>query len=324
MEKKKSKVLYKVGLMLIAMVLVAAVSVSVVRAYLTAMTSTLNNEFYSAYDLDGEIVEENFKQKQADNSFPDVEVPKDPRVLNTSDGGYEMYAGLRLDFYIYCWNDPDGAETGGAYVRVPYAKFNKFVQIIGLPEVKAENADSIGTEHGKLMADEYNKSTAWYEYVVSDDEYAKYYFYNNKLAAYKGASFSGQREDMSSPVFTSVKIRPGLMINANPVTTTSDAEGGASNSVTPAKNFTKADLDKYEKKEGASSEVLDSFSWYDDDVKRTVYNGFKYKILISGYGVNAETVGDIASKEGTTANKTAFTQVLEGLKAIDVPESAEG
>lgn len=375
MEKKQSKAVYKIALMLLAMVLVSAVSVYLVRAYLTSRTSHRLNNFYAEANLKGEIVESGKITEEGDgftetdynasysaNFLPGMTVGKIPRVDNDSDNELEMYAGVRLDFYIYCHYTDSQKETNknsaaasthrdgtvkepdneGRYVKVTYDQFSSFVKLEGF------SPTAISSEAGfnKLTDDDFDFTAAnyktgslgWYEYSYgkSADDKASYFFYNKKLEEDCDlTNYLVYLKDRSTPIFTGVTVKPGLMINArNEAMTTAastalDSEPSATyaGKTTEARayNFEDSDITRYS---GTDLDVFDESSWSklaEDPSHLRIYNDFKFKILITGYGVDPSVIAKEAERtdsgngnQAVSENVAAFRQVYDGLRNIEV------
>ena len=352
MRTKRSIKFWTVALFLKSEVLVAALSVSVARAFLNDKTTERENKFYGSADLLGEIIEENYSVTKAENSFPDVPVIKDPRIYNKSEDGMEMYTGVRLDFYVYCYESKTpGAD--GSYIKVPYNVFERFVDIrrsvcdtsgdetgtVSFPKSEEDVKSSMNgiselmPDTAQLTAQQYNDSTGWYEYDLSGlsgfDSSARYFFYNKKLWAYKGADWTGSiYQKKTSVLFSKVMMRKGIMINATPAATTTTSridDHGVEYYTVGSENFTQTDLNAaiYAYDEQNSRFPLDIYTSVEsDNSARKIFNGFMYKILISGYGVNAEYTKQAAESAGKATNQEAFERVRDGLKEIPAAAAA--
>lgn len=258
MKEKKNKGARKVLLMCTAAVLVAAISVGVTLAYLTAQTATKTNEFRTLGAIDAELQETNYDGDPTGNtaySFtPGQTVPKNPTIDNNSPNDKEIYVGAKVTFYVYF----DGVKTA-----VKYSDFSKLVTVAGLPTEPTAVANI-------PAADSYSQGK-WL-YIKEDSTtspYSRYYFYD-KLLKKDGAASSA---DVTAALFSSVTVDKDLHIVTDGKTTTTKM----------------------------SAAILSND--YDNIIAGT-YDGFKYEIVINGYAVTNDHVGDI-SGTSTTANTPA-------------------
>lgn len=230
MKEKKNKGARKVLLMAISVALVAAVSVSVTLAYLTATTGEKDNQFKASGSINGKVIEPAYDQEKADSYLPGVPVAKNPMIDNDSANDYEIYVGARLDFYI-------DLNNNGSYEQVSYADFINFVDITTLPTATSIPA----SEDGK-----------WYDITPSTETNSKYYLYNKVLAKNDGDSGANANagNDTTTAIFDSVTVKKELNLSASGVAITQE-------------DVTAGTLSK-------------------------TYNGFRYKITVTGYGVKNE------------------------------------
>lgn len=358
-EKKKGG-FGKVVLMLLAMALVAVISVYIVRAYLSSKSAEEPSSFYGAGDLLGEIVETGkispnndemeetpYNASYGGNFRPGVTVGTLPRVDNDSENEMEMYAGVRLDFYIYCHNETQtspttaggstaAADTEGRYVKVSYEQFKAFVTLEGFTPTEITSASTFDKTADDDIAFTWanygTSSLGWYQYDydLPSGNQAVYLFFNKKLRKdWDSIHYSGYVRDHSTPIFSGVTVKPGLMINARNEDVTTVTSTTVSDELTTtyrktttqarAYNFMESDITRYGEHD---LDVLDETSWSklaENSESLKVYNDFKFKILITGYGVNVETMLRNATDE-KSANQLAFEQVYEGLKGLEITQ----
>jgi len=255
MKDRKFKGLHKVLLMSIAVVLVAALSVSATLAYLTAKTNQAVNTFKATESLKGEVVEDfpGTADGSVENQFnystrPNEVVTKAPRIDNDSPHEKEMYVGAKVEFIIMTTSD------GRNYTETPvdYATFSKFVKVVGLPTNTTLPAEATGETAG-----------VWTD-VTPDLSTAKYYIYNKKLAKDDGDSGEAAKSgtDTSANIFNTVQIDKKIQLDStNGVNLTTDL-------VNKLKDTPNA----------GNGEV--AFS-------ATKLKKFEYKIKITGYGTEA-------------------------------------
>lgn len=358
-KTRKSKAGMKVAAMLLAMVIVAVVSVYIVRAYLSAKTVESGNAFYGAGSLIGEIIETGLSEvdgeeqetpynaSYAGNYMSGVKVASLPRVDNDSENEMEMYAGVRLDFYIYCYNEAQTAPTtagGGAasdgsegsYVQVTYDQIKSFITIEDFAPTLIESAndfDKTADDDIAFTPQNYKTgSLGWYEYGFDkpSGDKATYLFFNKKLLKdWDNISYSGYVRDRSTPIFKGVTVKEGLMINAKNETMTTVATTTVDDELTTtyrktttearAYHFMADDITRYGEHD---LDGLDDTAWSrlaENSESLKVYTDFKFKILITGYGVNVETMQRNATSE-KSANQLAFEQVYLGLQGLEITQ----
>ena len=192
MKEKKNKGARKVLLVAISAALVAAVSVSATLAYLTAKTDVKDNQFTASDNIVGEVIEPNYDPEEASKFLPGVPVDKDPMLDNDTvvgdDETFNIYGGMRLDFYI----DKNCDGSYAASEQVTYEEFSRFVTI-----------------------NDWAKD--WTDVTSTADPTAKskYFIYNNIIQKDDGDSSAGTGSDTSSALFQSVTADKNITIDPN-------------------------------------------------------------------------------------------------------------
>lgn len=317
MKKTKKLTLSKTLLILTAIVLVAAISISVTLAYLTAETEVRNNVFTSAANISGETIEPYGEEAGEPGSNSNVNYTyqpgntydKDPLIHNkTLDS--DVYVGARLDFYIAVTKD---GNDNPVYRQVPYDLFTKYVTING-SNVVPQNTTTAGKweEIAVSTAVNTNDNTVSPHTDFSTTlgtEWSKYYVYNSVLARSvlgehvgtgtnpntyqigetdnQSGSTSGNTS-ISAPIFTSVTPSGNITISR----TLPTAEGTSANA-------------------GSYTTVL----YADGPDPGDVYQCFDFKIVVNGYGVAADSA---ASRNEVINHLKQSLSLPESTGRIDV------
>ena len=279
MKKNKNSKAGKILFMAVAVVLVAAVSVSFTLAYLTAQTKVLDNQFTASGGITGEVLEPKFDEKEANKYLPGKEVPKDPMIQNeTTDAS--VYVGARLDFYIDIADEED-------WQQVSYETFSKFVSI------KNSGTSGFNTTDWSDITTSVSPNTKGSEFFMYNKVLGK--FDNDKVvksdSGYNNDDSSEENGDNTKPIFTSVTADANITI--------SDESVGLEANVTENSDI--------------SSITKEDNVFYTDGVKNTkcVFKNFKFKIVINGYGVKDDSsLGSDAGGKKTAAQAL----IIAGLK----------
>lgn len=102
-----------------ALALTAAVTVLVVRAYLTAMTTDKTNVFIPGENIRGEVIEPDYEILKASRFIPGDSITKNPMVDNDSPG-VDVWVAAKVEFQI---------DVGAGYETVPYSLFSQVVSV---------------------------------------------------------------------------------------------------------------------------------------------------------------------------------------------------
>ena len=276
MKNKKNKTMRKAMLMVIASVLVAAVSIGATLAYLTAVTEEKDNIFYASGGIDPKWVEPNFDSEVALVYKPGDDVDKDPIVHNNTDD-LGIYVGAKVDFYI--------AFDGNTYTRVPYELFEEYVTIdwntTGYDTTNCPGAKwtEVTDDVTEIADTKTAKNTS--DLVKSDNstkyKWSKYYLYDLEIGKKKSndsaidddtyesgfseAVYTASNTDASAPLFTKVTPDAKIMISTDSDSTTA----------------TKL------KKSGP--------------VVTDIYKNFDFKIIINGWGVSSANTTKAAAQD---------------------------
>ena len=152
---KDNKKFTKLLLASLSVVLVIGISVSATLAYLTATTQVKENNFHSASDVTGQVLEPSYTTDV--NYQPGDIIHKDPLIDNDTEQ-FPIFVGAKLSFSINV--------TGTTYTPVSYETFKKYA-------VMRTDSDKTFTE---ALNGNWTKLNA-----ASDGNL--YVYYNNSIAA---------------------------------------------------------------------------------------------------------------------------------------------
>lgn len=210
--KNKSKKSVKALLVCASVLLVAAISVSVTLAYLTASTDAIENNFTAKGDIEGRVEEPNWNEENAQKIAPGKKVEKNP-VIDNETSDTHIWVGARVEFTI------DIGDT--AKKTVDYDTFKKFVDL-----------------EGYEPSNSYTSSEKWYEYTGEEVSSAgattdpkklyKYYIYLTALDPDQDGTGRGDSDnnvnlsnkDVTKPLFTAVTPKVDIMIDPDSGTAT--------------------------------------------------------------------------------------------------------
>ncbi len=194
MKNQKKKSLKTALLMGVAVVLVAALSVGISLAYLTANSSTKTNTFTASGGITGEVAEPSFDSSDDYTYYPGEEIDKDPLIQNTT-ADSSIYVGARLDFYI--------SVNGGSYQQVKYDVFSYYATIYYNTSVGFNT-----TNWTDITSD-----------VTGDTQGSKYFVYNTVLSSKSTTSvsstYSENGSDCTTPIFTSVVMSTNITLSSS-------------------------------------------------------------------------------------------------------------
>ena len=184
------------------------VTVAVTWAFLTATSTEKENIFKGTSGITVEAQEPSWDsggKEKANNYSPNLDIPKDPFLLNTTEvkTGHEddskEYVAIRLTYQINSVN-PD--TTGDAkWETVSYEKFKK------LAEVYSEKTVGV-SEAGFNLADS-DSDVNTKKWVADTDGKNEIFYYNTVLSGKTDSS----DEDETTRLFNSVKIASALTVD---------------------------------------------------------------------------------------------------------------
>lgn len=297
MKEQKKKGVRKVLLMGVACALVAAISVSLTLAYLTAKTDVKTNTFKASPGITGEPLEPNYDQTVTHKVVPGVTEAKDPLLQNTTTNG-DIIVGAKVSFYV---------DIGGGYKKVTYDVLKNFVDFkygddagwnlntaiaadtdkwVQYTKTKTTNVNS--TADGTVASDKLSAEDKSLYFIYSDVlsqmdtslDTTKATNGENTLDQKYGSGAQGN--DNTYPLFTSVTPKSALKITSS-VPTGGTSAGTSTLGTSPA-------------------DTIDNY-----------FSKFDYKIIVDFYGVkNDESLSGTEAERITTASGT----ILEQLAAI--------
>ena len=210
-------------MMATAAVLVAAVSIGVTLAYLTATTPEKVNNFTANTDaLQGVLDEPKFTANKT-NVRPGDKYDKDPLVenLTTTDS---MWTGIKMTFKI----------NG---IIVPYSTFKQYVALYSDSDPTAtERYLDSGTDMG--YTDDFSSDWTNVTSNTTNSSGALYFVYNTKLTendnngvANHTETYTNNGTDTTTPIFKHVYLNPNITVvsatNGSPTIRSATADASA-------------------------------------------------------------------------------------------------
>ncbi len=190
---------------LLALAFVAVLAIGGTFAYLTYTTNQAVNRITTDPVLTADLIEpawsaaaqtaskataaadqtkdasgEYYIPKAASNMLPGTEVAKDPTVVNTSNGGAHMYAGMMLQFQV--WDEDGGEDGSGVYKNMTAQQVADTLAIYGLSSTQNDNTTAGITLPTKSDTDEWTQITSYGTETTASVADAS----NNKLKVYVG------------------------------------------------------------------------------------------------------------------------------------------
>ena len=197
---KDNKKFTKLLLASLSVVLVIGISVSATLAYLTATTQVKENNFHSASDVTGQVLEPSYTTDV--NYQPGDIIHKDPLIDNDTEQ-FPIFVGAKLSFSINV--------TGTTYTPVSYETFKKYAVM--------------RTDSNKTFTEVLNSN--WTKLNAASDGNL-YVYYNNSIAADTsagesdpnakghGGSAGTDATDATASIFNYVYINPNIRIQGAP------------------------------------------------------------------------------------------------------------
>lgn len=224
-RRKKRKIL-KSFLVLAAFIISISAAVAITWALLTAQTETKSNVFSGTEGITVKLEENSWDtptaspykngEKLAENYSPKQEIPKDPRLVNTTQrkDGYENdskeYVALRLTYQIKRKGiDGSGSEVASQYYweTVSYSKFKK------LADVYVDGSGTAGFNVVKDTDNDNEKKKKWYPKKEASGDFAPEGSKENTIFYY-GSAIDGEKigdtSNITTTLFDYVKINPAL------------------------------------------------------------------------------------------------------------------
>ena len=281
-EKRMKGSTRKVLLMGVAAVLVAAISVGATLAYLTAQTGSVTNTFKGSGGITAQFAEPKY---DGDGTFT-IGQPntKDPLIENTTEDA-AIYVGTRVSFWI--------STDGTNYSQVTPTTFYKYVDV----------------QYNNVAATSYNTGTTGATWTKKTDDVknagelsdhdCEYFVYNKVLlqkdsdpsytggsGAYSATAYETTK-DNTAPLFTSVKVKAAVTLQAGGTSTVTSAAAAALTGTDDA---------------GPSGKTFEKFN---------------YKIVLDGYGVKAYAVDSSGNMDGAALCTLADAQIEITAKLTD-------
>lgn len=288
MKEKKTSKAKKVLLMATSCVLVAAISVGLTLAYLTAKTNEKDNKFIPSKGIKGEVIEPNYEIAKALNFKPGDVINKDPKVDNDTPEA-DIWVGAKIQFKISVKQQLKSGSTTeyeDVWEEVDYNTFKQYVAV----------TDYVGDMTTTPTS---NTTTGvWKRMTSPSGDKADYFFFDRIL--------------LRQPTDDTTESNGSDVTNSTALGTT-----GTSTADNSSDLFTKVTPN-------AAIRIDPSYEGtFANSVKTTaalstdVFKQFKFKILITGYGVKDDATITKTTAAGETASAGSTDQVIPISTAAD-------
>ena len=243
---KDNKKFTKLLLASLSVVLVAGISISATLAYLTATTQIKENNFHSASDVTGQVLEPSYTTDV--NYQPGDTIHKDPLIDNDT-AQFPIFVGAKLRFQINV--------TGNTWDNVSYAVFSQYA-VMRTNETKTFT-EALNGNWTKLAPAQDGNLYVYYNSSIAKDTNAGE---TNPDTLGHGGSAGNDITDATAPIFDYVYINPNIRIQGAPesgdtwrVRTTVNPEGPSANDVYEKFNI-KIFIDGYGVMNGAGAATI--------------------------------------------------------------------